>query len=47
MGPPMFADVLRVLHSWVRRSLRTANVRSISPALLYELLYKQALYSSV
>ena len=31
----MSADVLRVLHSWVRRSLRIANVCCFSPALLY------------
>src|SRR5438874_13817668 len=34
-GSPMFADVLRVLHSWIWRSLRTVNVRCFSPALLY------------
>jgi hypothetical protein len=43
----MFADVLSVLHSWVRRSLCIANVRCFSPALLYGLLYKQALYNNV
>ena len=39
----MFADVLRVPHSLMRRSLCIAIARSFSPALLYELLYKQAL----
>jgi hypothetical protein len=39
----MYTDVLRVLHSWVRRSLRSAKVRCFPPALLYGLLYKQAL----
>jgi hypothetical protein len=43
VGPPAFADDLRVLHSGIWRSLRIANVRSFSPALLYGLLYKQAL----
>jgi hypothetical protein len=36
-----FADVLSVLHSWARRSLGIANVRSFSQALLYGLLYKR------
>ena len=44
---PAFADVLGVLHSWVSRSLRIADVRCFLLALLYGLLYKQALYNNV
>ena len=32
---PVFAEVLSVLHSWVRRSLGIANVCCFSQALLY------------
>lgn len=46
-GPSLSADVLNVLNSWVWRSLRTANMRCFSPALLYGLLYKICLHGSV
>ena len=46
-APPLSTGVPGVLHSWVRRSLRIANICRLSSALLYGLLYKHTLCSSV